>query len=306
MNETSPYQTLRSARSQTVTIRNLQYHLNVWGEPHTTQPPLLMVHGWMDVGASFQFVVDALQAADGFERLIIAPDWRGFGLTQTPAADCYWFPDYVGDLDALVDAVSPLAPLDLLGHSMGGNVVMSYAGVRPQRLRKLINLEGFGLPRADAQEAPPRLVKWLDELKEPQDMRPYDSVSGVAERLLKNNPRLGADKAAWLATRWARQGADRRWHILGDAGHKRVNPMIYRADEILETWKLISAPLLWVEGDSTDTGRWWGQRYSKAEFHQRLNLVPQAQREVLKDCGHMLHHDQPEALAALLAAFLKA
>ena len=306
MNETSTYQALRNARSQTVAVRGLQYHLNVWGDAVVTQPPLLMMHGWMDVGASFQFVVDALIAADGFERHIIAPDWRGFGLTQSPAADCYWFPDYVGDLDALVDAISPHAPVDLLGHSMGGNVVMSYAGVRPRRIRKLINLEGFGLPRADASDAPPRLAKWLDELKEAQDMRPYDNVQGVAQRLLKNNPRLGASKAAWLATRWAREGAGGRWHILGDAGHKRVNPMLYRVDEILETWKLITAPLLWVEGDSTTNDRMWGKRYSKAEFHERLNLVPQAQRQVLKDCGHMLHHDQPEALATLLAAFLKA
>ena len=69
----------------------------------------------MDVAASFQFVVDALAdqgdgAASG-ERYIVAADWRGFGLTQTqPLTDAYWFPDYLGDLDALADRVSPNAP----------------------------------------------------------------------------------------------------------------------------------------------------------------------------------------------------
>ena len=107
MSDITPYPERRTPQSQTVQVRGLQYHLNVWGDATAAgsdKPPLVMMHGWMDVGASFQFVVDALAAAEGSDRLIIAPDWRGFGLTQTPAADCYWFPDYLGDLDAALDS----------------------------------------------------------------------------------------------------------------------------------------------------------------------------------------------------------
>ena len=71
-----------------------------------------------------------------------------------------------------------------------------------------------------------------------------------------------------------------------------------------QVWKLIEAPLLWVEGDQTDLSRWWGTRYSKAEFHERLNVVRDVQRSVLAPAGHMLHHDQPEALARRLEQFL--
>ena len=105
------YTPRRPGRSQFVSLRGLQYHLHTWGDAALAtpeRPPLVLLHGWMDVGASFQFVVDALAAADGFERWVIAPDWRGFGLTAAPASDTYWFPDYLGDLDALLDAV--LAP----------------------------------------------------------------------------------------------------------------------------------------------------------------------------------------------------
>ena len=80
--------------------------------------------------------------------------------------------------------------------------------------------------------------------------------------------------------------------------------MLYRKDEVLECWKKIEASLFWVEGDRTDTERWWGQRYTKAEFHERLSVVATVEKHVLEGAGHMLHHDQPEALARLLEGFL--
>jgi pimeloyl-ACP methyl ester carboxylesterase len=302
------YTPLRPPQSQFVAVRGLQYHLHSWGDASLAsaeRPPLVLLHGWMDVGASFQFVVDALARAEGFERWVIAPDWRGFGLTEIPRADTYWFPDYLGDLDALLDAAVGDTAVDLLGHSMGGNVVMSYAGLRPQRIRRLVNLEGFGLPATQPHHSPKRLVQWLDELKLPQALRSYDSVADVAARLQANNPLLSADKAAWLAPHWSRKGDDGRWHILGDPAHKRVNPVLYQVAEVLETWKRIAAPLLWVEGDLTDVAKWWGHRYSREEFAARLATVPQVERELLSPCGHMLHHDQPDALAEVLARFLR-
>ena len=304
-----PYTALRPALSRHVAVRGLQVHLTQWGEPRPGQPLLVMTHGFMDVGASFQFVVDALARAGDRDavgpRCIVAPDWRGFGLTTAPAGtDAYWFADYVGDLDALLDLLSPDAPVDLLGHSMGGNVVMTYAGVRPQRIRRLINLEGFGLPDLPAAEAPQRLATWLDELKTPQRLMPYASQDEVAQRLQKNNPRLSADKAQWLAGHWSAPGADGRWHLLADAAHKRINPVPYRAADAIATWSAITAPLLWVQGAETRLDKHWRGRYSHAEFQTRLAHVPQVQQVLLADAGHMLHHDQPEALAAALAVFL--
>ncbi|HEV6964202.1 alpha/beta hydrolase [Roseateles sp.] len=282
-----------------LSLRGLRHHLLRWGQPLPGRPPLVMVHGWMDVGASFQFVVDALPD----DREIVALDWRGFGLSATTGADCYWFPDYLGDLDALLDAISPGAPVDLLGHSMGGNVAMSYAGVRPQRVRRLINLEGFGMPDVAPAAAPERLAKWLDELKDPPTLRPYATRAEVAERLMKNNPRLPADKAAWLAGHWARE-TPAGFVLNADPAHKLANPMLYRKAEVLACWQRIAAPTLWVEGSDDQLTRFWGSRYPREDFEARLALVPDLRRAVLQDAGHMLHHDQPEALAAQISAFL--
>ena len=301
----APYPPRRAPQSRFVPVRGLRHHVNVWGElaqATPEQPLLVLTHGWMDVGASFQFVVDAMR--DG--RAIAAPDWRGFGRTTVPPlTDSYWFADYLGDLDGLLDALSPAAPVDLAGHSMGGNVVMHYAGVRPQRVRRLVNLEGFGMPRSKPSHAPGRMAKWLDALKTPMQLRPYADVGAVADRLTKTNPLLRADRAAWLAGQWSGPtgNSDER-ALLADANHKRMSPLNAQVDDWLEFYKRITAPLLWIEGDRSDVSVWWGNRYTKAEFHERLNVVADVQRHVVGPAGHMLHHDRPEDIARLLDAFL--
>lgn len=301
------YAPKRPARDLFVPVRGLRYHLLAWGDPaHASpeRPPLVMAHGWMDVAASFQFVVDALAA----ERCVFALDWRGFGLSDWPPVGSYWFPDYLADLDALLDApalgLAPGTRIDLLGHSMGGNVAMLYAGVRPQRIRRLVNLEGFGMPATKPESAPKRYAQWLDELREPARLKPYDSLDAVADRLVANNPRLPRDKAAWLAPHWSRRRDDGRFEILGDPAHKRVNPVLSRVDETLACWRRIEAPVLWVEGDDTEVLRRWAGRYSREEFEARLAVVAQLERCTLSPAGHMLHHDQPEALARAIEAFL--
>lgn len=303
MTQDAAYTARRTARSEYVTVRGLRYHLQVWGDAASSsiRPPLVLLHGWMDVAASFQFMVDAMAG----ERFVIAPDWRGFGLSDFGGADAYWFPDYLGDLDALLDQLSPGAPVDLVGHSMGGNVAMIYAGVRPQRVRKLVNLEGFGMPRVPAELAPQRYAEWLDQLKTPQRLTDYASLGDVAARLRKTNPRLPADRAAWLAPHWARQdAASGRWIILGDPAHKRTNPVLYRVKEALACWERIEAPTLFVEGSATELSTWWGDRYPRSDFETRLARVPRLQRALLQDAGHMLHHDQPRALAERVEGFL--
>ncbi len=301
------YRPRRAARSLFVTVRGLRYHLLAWGDASLAmpeRPPLVLLHGWMDVAASFQFMVDALAA----ERFVIAADWRGFGLSDASGSDSYWFADYLGDLDALLDHPElglAGAPVDLLGHSMGGNVVMLYAGIRPERIRRLVSLEGFGMPATVPEQAPKRYRQWLDELKEPAGLKPYDNVAEVAARLRKTNPLLPEDKAAWLAPHWSRE-AGGQWQILGDPAHKRVNPLLYRVEEVLACWRQIAAPMLWVEGDRTDVEKWWGHRYPRSEFDARLAVVPKVERHVLSPAGHMLHHDQPEALARRLEEFLDA
>ncbi|HEY0844343.1 MAG TPA: alpha/beta hydrolase [Noviherbaspirillum sp.] len=290
---------MKPSRTEFIPVRGLQYHVHHWGSENA--PKLFMVHGWMDVGASFQFVVDCLKR----DWHVIAPDWRGFGLTSNPGADCYWFADYMGDLDAILQHYSPEEPVNLLGHSMGGNVVCLYAGVRPHRIRKLINLEGFGLPATRPEQAPKRYAKWLDELREKPTMRTYATQEEVAARLQKTNPRLSDERAGYLAANWSARNAQGEWEILGDPAHKLVSPILYRIEEVLACWQQITAPVLWVEADETEAWRWMGPKETaRVEIDRRITYIPRVTTACIANAGHMLHHDQPEALAALIEGFL--
>src|SRR5882672_8409549 len=151
---------MKPSDSLFVPLRGLRYHCRCWGREGA--PALFMLHGWMDVGASFQFLVDALRG----DWHVLAPDWRGFGQSEW-CQDGYWFPDYLADLEALLDHFVGDEPARLVGHSLGGNVVMLYAGARPQRVARVVSLEGFGIPAEASVKAPAKYAKWLDALQQP-------------------------------------------------------------------------------------------------------------------------------------------
>ena len=298
------YQAQRISHSEFVPIRQLNYHVRCWGAPGPGKTPLVLLHGWMDVAASFQFVVDALPQ----DHFIIAPDWRGFGLTQSGGADTFWFPDYLADLDALLDHYAPGQSVNLVGHSMGGNVAMIYAGLRPERIRRLVNLEGFGLPDTVPTQAPGRLTQWMNEVKQFNNgalkLNGYNSLEAVAARLAKNNRYLSMDKARWLANHWAAELTPGQWTILGEAAHKITSAQLYRVDEMLAIHRNIAAPALMVEASDDSMTAWWRGQFTLAEHRDRLKAVAHVEIVQVPDCGHMLHHDQPQAVAALLERFI--
>jgi pimeloyl-ACP methyl ester carboxylesterase len=292
-----------TSRSEFITLRGLRYHVRQWGTPGA--PKLFMLHGWMDVAASFQFLVDCLER----EWHVIAPDWRGFGEsdwpTRYPGAQSYWFPDYVADLEALLDHYQPEGQVDLVGHSMGANVACLYAGIRPERVRRVVDLEGFGMTQTRAEQAPKRYARWLDELREGPELRTYGDVAGVAARLQKTNPRLPDDRAAFLAEHWSRRNEAGRWEILGDPAHKLVNPVLYRLDEVMAIWAQVNAPVLHVEARDSETLRHIAHKQTLEEFRERFRAFRDFREAVIDDAGHMLHHDQPAAVATLIESFIR-
>lgn len=288
---------MKPSESLYLDVRGLRYHCRAWGDRRA--PLLVMLHGWMDVSASFQFFVDAL----AHEWRVVAPDWRGYGLTEWSGADSYWFPDYLGDLDLLLRAFSPDEPVRLAGHSMGGNVACLYAGIRPRRVARLINLEGFGLRPTEPAQAPERYATWLDQLSEPQRFRDYASFDELAARLCEGNPRLVRARAEFLARHWGAPTPDGRVALRSDPAHKRVYPVLYRLEEAQACWRRVAAPVLWVDGALSETAR--ALRLGADDLAARRAMFPHVVARTLPEAGHMLHHDQPEALARIVEEFLR-
>jgi pimeloyl-ACP methyl ester carboxylesterase len=289
---TEPYHPRRPPEFAQREFGGVIHHLHVWPGD---DPPIVLLHGFMDCGATFQFVVDELAT----RRKLIAPDWRGFGRSGW-ARDGYWFPQYLADLEALLDAYAPES-IDLVGHSMGGNIALAYAGVRPDRVRRVVTLEGFGLSGAPADAAPGRYGEWLDQLRRLETPSVFPSLAVLADVLRKRNHRLTPERAAFVAQAWAETLDDGRARLRFDPAHRRVNPVLYRREEAEACWRRIVAPVAYVAGADSD----FLERLHGAGDPQRMRaLIPQLEACVVEGSGHMLHHDQPASVAAIIDAFL--
>lgn len=287
---------MRDSESLFFTVRRLRYHVRHWkGE---SRRRVVLLHGWMDVAASFQFLVDALSP----DWDVYAPDWRGYGLSEWSGADCYWFHDYIADLDQLLEHIQPEAAVNLVGHSLGGNVAGLYAGIRPERVAKLVNLEGFGMVATRPEQAPKRYARWLEELRVAPRLRPYASYAALADRMQQNNARLTRARAEFLARHWGKDSDGGGVVLRSDPAHKLVNATLYRIEESRACWERVTAPVLWVDAAESDTLKRMG--LSAEEYAARRVAFGKLRYQTVGDSGHMLHHDQPEKLAALISDFL--
>jgi len=288
------YPPRRAPRGSRLTLRGLAHRVLEWGPRDA--PPTVLLHGYMDCSDTFQFLVDALPD----DRRFVALDLRGFG-DSAAVGGPYWFPDYLADLEALLDALAPDGPVRLVGHSMGGNIVLQYAGARPERVRSVVALEGFGLPRTAPEEAPGRVRRWLDELRAPPKGSRYDSVEQLAANLMRRNPRLPPAHAAFVAEAWTRPSADGGRELRFDPWHRLVNPVLYRREEIEAMWRAVAAPVLMVLGGGSDLLRRLGPDGEEAAYRAHLARVDVT---TLPGLGHMLHHEDPRPVAAAIQGWL--
>ena len=289
------YQPINSPSCHDIQVRGLHYRVHCWGDPNGL--PVYLLHGWADVGMSFQFVADYMDHS----WYLIAPDWRGFGDSGWNS-DGYWFPDYLGDLQAIIMHISPKQRVRLVGHSMGGNIAWLYAGIRPEQVSHAVSLDVFGLPDSNPDDAPAQYLRWLDQLDAGVSFSNYQNINGVVERIKKLAPGLSESGAEFLAGYWAKQDASGQFKIKHDPTHKRINPVLYRRAEVISCWKQIVADVLLVMAKGSPIYKSYINDGYQVDIQ---DAIPQLKEEVISDTGHMLHLEQPARLAGVLSDFLK-
>ncbi|MGH8562407.1 MAG: alpha/beta fold hydrolase, partial [Nevskiales bacterium] len=211
----------------------------------------------------------------------------------------YWFPDYVADLEAVVNHHSGDTPAFFVGHSLGGHVASLYAGIRPARVAKLVILDSLGVPDVPPELAPQRFQRWLKELADPPQNKIYGSFDELAQRIRHRHPKLTAERADFVARCWGQETVPGKVELLGDPKHRLRMPTLYRSAESIAIWKQVTAPVLCV-----DAGESWLNQLPAREKAARRGAFPNLRTEVIPGASHMLHHDHPAETAARVEVFL--
>jgi pimeloyl-ACP methyl ester carboxylesterase len=273
-----------------------------WGAQDA--PPLVLCHGMFDHGRGF----DALAPHLAARFRVIAFDARGHG--ESSWADAYGWEEDIDDVVAVLEWVG--APAHLLGHSRGGGLASDAAVRAPGRVRRLVNIDGFGPPPEgfeapwrprDERPLPQQLAAYLDWRREAAQRgawRPYARFDDLVERRRAQNPRLSDAWLRHLAWHGARR-ADGGWVWKADPHAGRgFGP--FRPEWIGPAWRGLRAPMLALTGSEPDT---WGP-LPEPLIRERLAHVPRVERAIVEGAGHFVHMERPAETAARVLAFLEA
>jgi pimeloyl-ACP methyl ester carboxylesterase len=284
-------------RDAAIEVRGLKLHYLEWGDPHGD--PLILVHGFLDHARSWERFVAALEQRSPVRRRIIAPDCRGHGDSGWVGAGGYYhFPDYVWDLNAVIEALK-LPVFVLVGHSMGGTISFMYAGTFPARVRKLVLVEGIGPLPAEFSDAPARMERWITEMRllPHRKIVEYSSLDVAAGRLRRKNPRLQEDLALELARTGMRRLENGSWVWKFDPLHRTAAPQPFYSRQAMEFFRRIECPALIVNGAES-------RMTPRPDVEERLAAIHHRSVVEVENAGHMIHHDNPEKLAEIVSDFI--
>ena len=267
-----------------------------WGNP--ARPPLLLVHGGRDHCRNWDWTAAALR--DDWH--VIAPDLRGHGDSQWSTDGSYTMAGYIYDLAQLVHQ-QRLAPVTIIGHSLGGNVALRYAGIYPDRVARLVAIEGLGpsAERLAERKATPidaRMDEWIREQRALAGRLPrrYPSIADAFRRMQEENPHLTAEQARHLTVYGANQNEDGTYSWKFDNYVRAFPPYDMSRRDIETLWGRIACPTLLLYGKES----WAGDPAADGRAaHFRHATVIGVER-----AGHWLHHDRLDAFLGIVREFL--
>ena len=275
--------------------QRLKLHYVDWGNPE--KPLLLLVHGGRDHCRNWDWVAQSLRR----EYHIIAPDLRGHGDSQWAIGGAYSMIDYTLDVAQLLDAVGEF-PVTVIGHSLGGSIALQYTGVYPDRVKKLVAIEGLGPPPGMIQPKPPhqRMHDWVSEMQALAQRHPhrYKSLDEAVARMRDANPRLTPDQARHLTIHGSYRDEDGTYLWKFDNYVRAASPYLFNFQDASAIWSQITCPVLLLRGTES-----WA---SDPEKDGRATAFRDYTFHNIEGAGHWVHHDQLEEFLRLVRQFLAA
>ena len=288
--------TLTGPTSQTFVSQRLRLNYLDWGNPE--KPLLMLVHGGRDHARSWDWVAEELRE----DWHVVAFDHRGHGDSDWVSDGNYNVQDMVYDLAQLVHQLGD-DEVTIVSHSMGGNVALRYAGTFPDKVRKIVAIEGLG-PSPKRQEEmradpyPQRMAEWIEKKRAAAARTPrkYDSIEAAFARMIEENSYLTEAQARHLTLHGVTRNEDGTYSWKFDP-HLNVWHVEDVADEFLhQTWAAITAPTLLLYGADS-----WA---SNPQGDGRLEHFENAKVIEFENAGHWLHHDQFDRFMQTLRDFV--
>jgi pimeloyl-ACP methyl ester carboxylesterase len=287
---------MTSSTSHTFISQRLRLNYFDWGNPDA--PPLVLVHGGRDHARNWDWVAERLR--DRWH--IIAPDLRGHGDSQWSDGGVYAMPGYIYDLAQLVHQLR-LAPVTLMGHSLGGNIAIRYAGIFPENVKRLVAIEGLGLsPKMMAERlAKPlaeRMRLWVEAQRSLARRVPrrYESIADATARMQAANKHLSPGQASHLTRHGVTQNEDGTWSWKFDPYLHVFPPVDLTVEEVERLWANVTCPTLLVYGKQS-----WA---SNPLEDGRARHFKNARVVMVDNAGHWVHHDQTAFFLKTAQAFL--
>ncbi|HVM80392.1 MAG TPA: alpha/beta hydrolase [Stellaceae bacterium] len=291
--------TINSAAGPTSRIyfsQRLRLHYVDWGNP--AAPPLLLLHGGQDHCRNWDWVAERLRN----DWHIIAPDLRGHGDSQWSADGSYGIAGYVYDLAQLIHQ-QQLAPVTIIGHSLGGNIALRYAGIHPEQVRRLVAIEGLGpspkvISERRKKSIAERMRKWIEEQRGLAGRQPrrYASIEEAFKRMQEANKHLSPEQARHLTQHGVNQNEDGTYSWKFDNYVRVWPPYDMAVEEVEQLWSRITCPTLLVYGKES-----WA---SNPLDDGRARHFANAEVVIFEKAGHWVHHDRLDAFLERMRTFL--
>ncbi|NNC52478.1 MAG: alpha/beta hydrolase [Erythrobacter sp.] len=283
--------------SQTLISQRTRLHYADWGNEGA--PPLILLHGGRDHCRSWDWMAERLRE----DWHVICPDLRGHGDSEWTNTGVYSISSYVYDLAQLVHQLE-LDPVTIVAHSLGGNITMRYAGMYPEKMRRLVAIEGLGPnPKVQAKMAETpwyeHRKRWIDKKREASARQPrrYESFEDALDRMHEANSYLSRDQAEHLTRHGAIRNEDGTWSWKFDPHLHAWPPDDISLEQLAELWGRITCPSLLVYGDDS-----WAS--NPQEDGRMQHFGDNVTVSAYERAGHWVHHDRFEDFLTEVKEFI--